>query len=495
MGSKKSRRRKPAVRCARRPPSKPTTFPLSPSAVSSPTVPTSTTGMVDVAGGITSPPAPDAREGGADWAEAAANSWPPPPPVADGCTSSFTPTAVPRPGPPPCLLLSSSPRCPSSGHISPPADLPALASSGLPRPSSSEPQSAPPAGGGLWAAMSPLGGSTPRSASSGLGPSPEGLIPFSYVQRASPPPIHPDPAPLAVSRPRPPPAVGGGPLATLSPLGVSESGSAPAGSGPPPEGVPHPFPALRPSPSSAEPGVRASEGGSFPSGASPSGVCVQPPLASPASLLAARGSPSPLPAPSGTGAAPPSISFPSGTSPSGVCVQPPLASPVSLLAARGSPSPLPAPSRTGAAPPSISFPSGTSPSGVCVQPPLASPVSLLASRGSPSPLLAPSGTGAAPPAILSQLVGPTSSLLSPASSERHSRRAADLFPYGRPGVRSQRPQAPSPHGVTRPHDPSALQSMQPSMADVVASFVRPPRSELGAQLKAPPLEPRPDNPT
>jgi hypothetical protein len=96
-----------------------------------------------------------------------------------------------------------------------------------------------------------------------------------------------------------------------------------------------------------------------------------------------------------------------------------------------------------------SSPSGASPSGVGVPPPLASPVSSLAVHGSPSPLPTPSGTGTAPPSILTQLAGPASSPSSPTSSERRSRRAAGSSPYGRPGIRSQRPQAPSLLGVTR----------------------------------------------
>jgi hypothetical protein len=76
MGSRKSKHRKPAVRSARRPLSKPTT-PPPPSSFSpwhQPAVPTSITGVVEVAGGISPPPAPDARAGGADPADAAANS-------------------------------------------------------------------------------------------------------------------------------------------------------------------------------------------------------------------------------------------------------------------------------------------------------------------------------------------------------------------------------------------------------------------------------------
>ena len=45
-----------------------------------------------------------------------------------------------------------------------------------------------------------------------------------------------------------PPVVGGGLSAALLPFGASEPGSAPAGSGPPPEGALPPFPASRPSP-------------------------------------------------------------------------------------------------------------------------------------------------------------------------------------------------------------------------------------------------------
>ena len=245
MGSKKSKHRKPAVRGARRPLSRPTASALPPSSASPAAMPTSTTSAVgDATDGSAPPPAPEAREGVADSESSAAGPSPPPPPAAAGCTSPTTPAALPRPGPPPCLLLSPSPRCPPSDRISTTGDLPVSASSGPPRPPSGAPHSIPPAGGGLWAAMSPLVGGTPHSASSGFGPSPEGLLPLSSAHRASPPPIHSHRPLLAPSRSRPPSAVGGVPPAAVSSLGASEPGCASAGPGPLPEGVPPSTPGL-----------------------------------------------------------------------------------------------------------------------------------------------------------------------------------------------------------------------------------------------------------
>ena len=286
--------------------------PSPPSSVSPPAIPTSTTGVGNTTGGSAPPPAPEAREGVADPESSTAGPSPPPPPVADGATGAHPPP--PRRHCPDQGLhpVSSSPRC--RGAL-PQSASRRQATSWCPLPPGfrgrppSGPHSIPPAGGGLWAAMSPLGGGTPHSASSGLGSSPKGLIPFSSAHRASPPPIHSHPPLLALSQPRPPSAVGGGPSQPLGRYSVPVSLATPRLAlghslrGCPLHSRPHGLPPPQLSPVCG------------PVRRAPLLLARRPPasvsslrwLPQPASHLAARGYPSPRLTPSGTGVAPPSI--------------------------------------------------------------------------------------------------------------------------------------------------------------------------------------------